>query len=318
MTYGVLRVIRTGWKLLAIAGAAILLAGFVAQFREVQHFGWAWTASSYTAPVARLVHGYLPTTFRGFDGALLVALAALWAAYVIVDRGLQSVEGATRSRAAAARLRPAQGPERAQAPAAIPRGGPTPANPSYRSEALLVIDLVKSSDLVSRFGNSFFFNLKQRMEQLVTPVAARHSVTYSENTGDGFLFCFPSVAHAAGAAKEIFQTLPLLNQNLPEGAEAALRAAVNFGEVITGRSDGNRTGSAVHKTFRLQGVGPANVTEAEGGVPRDQVPVKNCVFISEEATAGVAKLPEFRYRFLGLTELKGLPGLHRVYQLEWQ
>jgi class 3 adenylate cyclase len=111
--------------------------------------------------------------------------------------------------------------------------------------------------------------------------------------------------------------LPRLNQGLPEGAEAALRGAVNFGEVILGRSDGNRTGSAVHKTFRLQGVAPATVFAAPGGVGSDEVPEKNCVFISEEALSGVGKLPEFQCRFLGLTELKGLPGLHRVYQLQW-
>ena len=304
-------IFRTGWKLLAIGAAVVLLAGFAGQFREAQRYQWARSAAGITAPVAQLVRGYLPTTYQGLDGALLIGLVGLWGVYAVGDRGLRAAETSTRP-GRARRPRPVERP-------AVPGPGaaPAPVNPSYRSEALVVIDLVKSTDLVSRFGNSFFFTLKQRMEQVVMPIAIHHAVSYSENTGDGFLFCFPTIPHAVGAVKDIFRALPLLNQDLPEGAEAALRAAVNFGEVIVARSGGNRTGGAVHKTFRLQGVGPANVTEADGGVRRDEVPSKNCAFISEEAVAGVAKLPDYRCRFLGLAELKGMPGLHRVYQLEW-
>jgi len=318
MAYGVVRMIRVGWRLLAAACGVLLLAGFAAQFPQLSPYGWVPSARSYTAPIARMVRTSLPTFFGGLDWALVGALVGLGVVYVAVDRVLQAVEVAARRPPARPRPAPAPAPRQATAPAAraaAPAAGASP--PTYKSEALLVIDLVKSSDLVSRFGNSFFFSLKQRMEQLVMPIATRHSVSYSENTGDGFLFCFPSVAQAAGTVQEIFGALPRLNQDLPEGAEAALRGAVNFGEVILGRSDGNRTGSAVHKTFRLQGVGPASVFAAPGGVGSDEVPEKNCVFISEEALSGVGKLSEFRCRFLGLTELKGLPGLHRVYHLQW-
>jgi adenylate cyclase len=214
--------------------------------------------------------------------------------------------------------RPAPEAERSEAPPVAARAAPAAAHPAYRPEALVVIDLVKSSDLVSRFGNSFFYTLKQKLEQLVTPIVNRYHVSYAKDTGDGFLLCFPSIADAAGAVREIFKVVPLLNRDLPEDAEAAFRAGLNYGEVVVERDGGNRTGTAVHKTFRLQGVGPDNVIEVEGGVSRDEVPRKNCVFVSEEALSGVSRLPDCSCRFLGLTELKGLPGLHRVYQLEWR
>jgi class 3 adenylate cyclase len=315
MTYGVLRIIHKAWGLLSAAFSLLLLAGFVAQLPQVSSYGWVPTVRSYTVPIARLVRSYVPTVFGGIDWALIMALGGLGVVFTAVDRALLSVEVAARR--SPARPRPAPAPEQAvtSARASTPAVGASP--PTYKSEALLVIDLVKSSDLVSRYGNSFFFSLKQRMEQLVMPIATRNSVSYSENTGDGFLFCFPSVTQAAGTVKEIFGALPEVNQDLPEGAEVALRGAVNFGEVIVGQNDGNRTGSAVHKTFRLQGVAPASVFAAPGGVGSGEVPEKNCVFISEEALSGVGKLPEFQCRFLGLTELKGLPGLHRVYHLQW-
>jgi len=191
---------------------------------------------------------------------------------------------------------------------------PASAAPVYRSEAIVVIDLVKSTDLVARFGNAFLFALKQRLEELVSPISARQNASYSHGTGDGYLICFPSVTQAVGALQEIFRALPSMNKDLPEGAEAALRGAVNFGEVIIGR-DNDRTGSAVHKTFRLQSLGAANLIEAEGGVRREEFPDKNYIVVSEEATPGVAKTPGLQCRFLGLCELKGFPGLHRVYQL---
>jgi class 3 adenylate cyclase len=336
-------VIRLAWKLLALAGGVLLAAGFVAQFSEFDRFRWAWWASDATAPIAGLVHGIAPTRWGPVDVALLLALVALYVVYAVGDHGLKTLEAGGGDQAAtrygsntrssgsrsgrSRRLVPLA--ERAAATSAAagaapgaPAGAPAASAPpaavthSYRSEAILVIDLVKSSDLVSRFGNSFFFSVKQRLEQLVTPIATRHGVSYSQGTGDGFLFCFPSTVNAVKAVREMIQAVPALNQGLPHDAEAALRAAVNFGEVIAERRD--RTGTAVHKTFRLQGMGPGTVIEAEGGVSPDAIPQKNCVFISEEALGGMAKLPDFSQRFLGLAELKGLPGLHRVYQLEWK
>jgi class 3 adenylate cyclase len=299
-----------GVGLLAKAGGLLLLVGFVAQLPQVRSYGWLAPVRGYTDPIARIVRNYVPTVFGGVDWALVVALGVLVVVYTMVQRALLVVEATARPSAAPIPKQVAASP-RTSTPAA--EANP----PTYLSEALLVIDLVNSSELVSRFGNSFFFSLKRRMEQLAMPLATRHGVSYSENTGDGFLFCFPSVAEAAGTVKEIFGALPRLNEDLPEGAEVALRGAVNFGEVIVSGSDGNRTGSAVHKTFRLQGVLPTSVFAAPGGVGAEEVPEKNCVFISEEALSGVEKLPEFQCRFLGLTELKGLPSLHRVYHLQW-
>jgi class 3 adenylate cyclase len=187
-------------------------------------------------------------------------------------------------------------------------------NPVYSSEAVVVVDLVESTNLVTRFGNTFLLMLKHRLEHQVNEICARNAVIYSKSTGDGFLMFFPALANAIVALRQIFEALPTMNADLPEGSEIALRAGLNFGEVIADR-DGDRTGSAVHKTFRLQSLPAASLIETEGGIKRQEFPEKNYTIVSEEAFSGLTKIPSLQSRFLGLCELKGFPGLHRIYQI---
>lgn len=311
----VLRVVGLAVNLAALGLAVLFLAGFLGQFMHPARYPWVLTVWGYTRPVSRAVAGFIPTVYEGVDIALLIALIPLWVIWMAVTRGLRFVQEGPLARPQ--RRVPARPAEADSSEARPARARRSESAPVYRSEALLVIDLVRSSDLVSRFGNAFFFSLKQKLEKVVTPVAERHAVTYTENTGDGFLMCFPSVAHAAGAVREIYESLHLLNADLPEGAEAALRGAVNFGEVIVAPQGGNRTGTAVHKTFRLQSVDARSLIEAEGGLKKDEFPEKNYVVVSEEAVSAIRKITGFDSRFAGLAELKGLPGIHRVYQLLW-
>lgn len=167
---------------------------------------------------------------------------------------------------------------------------------------------------MTRFGHTFLLMLKHRLEHQVADICTRNAAGYSKSTGDGFLIFFPALGNAAIAVRETFEALPTMNADLPEGAEIALRAGLNFGEVIADR-DGDRTGSAVRKTFRLQSLPAASLIESEGGIQREDFPEKNYTLVSEEAMPGLEKIPKLQSRFLGLCELKGFPGLHRVYQI---
>jgi len=337
MAYQIIRVLRALLKLAAIVFALLLLAGFVAQFLRPERYPWVLDAWRYTWPVTHAIARYLPTTYQGINVSLLLALVLLWILYAVIERGLWMVEDALRGRLIEAKMTAARKKalELAQterpspaSPTTVARKAPEPAQterPSpaspdssmYRSEAIAVIDLVKSTNLVTQFGNTFLLKLKHRLEHVVTPISFRHEASYSESTGDGFLIFFSSVAKAVAAFKEIFQALPSMNEGLPEEAEVALRASLNFGEVIVGR-DARRTGSAVHKTFRIEAVDAKSLVEAEGGIRREEFPEKNYILVSEEAHSGLAKVPGLQCRFLGLCDLKGFPGLHRVYQIQWE
>lgn len=304
---------RTLAQWAAFAFIALMLAGFAAQFLPVRRFPVLLDLLDWTRPVNLMMRDLAPMTYRGIDGSLLIAALTAGVLYTIVDRLLTEVENARRRRALQARVaaETASRSTRPAPPAARASAG------TYRAEAMLVLDIVNSTVLVTRFGNSFMSEVKQRLERLVSPVSARQGADFTKNTGDGFLVTFPSITQAVAAVREIYAGLPRLNEGLPDGAEVALRSGMNFGEVIVDH-DADRTGSAVHKTFRIQSVGAKDLIPAEGGITREEFPEKNYVVASEETTLALAKTPDVDCRFLGLCELKGFPGIHRLYRLEWR
>jgi class 3 adenylate cyclase len=304
----IIRIVRLAVKLGVFLIAFFLIAGFIAQFLPARRYPWVVDIWPYVWPITATISRYIPTVFQGYDVSLLIALAILGGFYFFVDQFLWKAEDAARRPVIAPAARSAP-PEAPKAAASVSQKAPV-----YSSEAVVVIDLVNSTSLVTRFGNTFLLMLKHRLEHQVADICNRNAACYSKSTGDGFLMFFPTLANSMTALREIFDALPAMNADLPDGAEIALRAAVNFGEVIADR-DGDRTGSAVHKTFRLQSLPPASLIEAEGGIRRSEFPEKNYTLVSEEAISGLARMPSVQSRFLGLCELKGFPGLHRVYRV---
>ena len=316
MAHQIMRMLQPILKLAFYGVALFLLAGFVALFLPPKKYPWVLDIWQYTKPISDTVAHYLPTNFRGYDLSLLVALAGVFGIYIALERTLWTVEDMLRRRAFQAKKLKATAALQTAAPQPAPRVAATPSarNPVYSSEAIVVIDLVNSTSIVTRFGNTFLLMLKHRLEHQVNEISLRNSAGFSKGTGDGFLLCFPSLGNSVIALREIFEALPTMNRDLPDGAEIALRGALNFGEVIADR-DGDRTGGAIHKTFRLQGLPAASLIESEGGIKREEFPEKNYTLVSEEAISGLTKIQGLQSRFLGLCELKGFPGLHRVYQI---
>lgn len=327
MNYQVIHMIRQALKVIVYATLLLFLAGFIAQFVDPVSYGWAATVRGYTSGVQGFIQSFLPTVYSGVNFALLVALILLWIIYSRIDHALWLVEdtarrqegGAKRQTANAPFVPPAaraatpKEPGRSQAQPAAAAGSDATPGAVHRSEAIAVIDLCGSTDLITRFGNSFLLSVKHRIQQHAGPISARHEAFYSDFTGDGYLTFFPTVPKALAALQEIMSRVPALNNDLPTGAEIALRAALNFGEVLIDR-DTMRTGSAIHKTFRLEALGGANLIEAKGGVRREEFPEKNYILVSEEAMTILQKIQGVQCRFLGHCELKGFPGIHRIYK----
>ena len=314
--YWIVRLLQGVLRIVFYGIALLLVTGFIAQFLQPKKYPWVLQIWPYTWPVTQTVSHYLPTVFQATDLSLLIALAGAFACYLVTERILWTAEDALRRRAVKARIRvprtePAK--EAPPAPARAPSAAPS-RNPVYSSEAVVVIDLVNSTTIVTRFGNTFLLMLKHRLEHQVNDICLRNTAGFTKSTGDGFLLFFPALGNAVVALREIFEALPTMNTDLPEGGEIALRGALNFGEVIVDR-DSDRTGSAVHKTFRLQGLPAASLIESEGGIKQEDFPEKNYILVSEEAMPGLTKVAGLQSRFLGLCELKGFPGLHRVYQI---
>jgi class 3 adenylate cyclase len=173
------------------------------------------------------------------------------------------------------------------------------------SEAIVVLDLVQSTELIREQGDAFFRDLLRRIETAFIPVARQFGTRCVDGHGDGFLFCFERAEQAVGAVREMYARLPALNQAMPPNAEIAFRASLHVGPTFAD-TRGNRTGLAVLKTVRLGGA--MEMLRGRGGG-------RNSLVVSEEALA-VLEPAGVAAQLLGQVPLRGFPGTHAVYQVE--
>ncbi len=68
-------------------------------------------------------------------------------------------------------------------------------------------------------------------------------------------------------------------------------------------------------TFRIEGVKPADAIPAKGCMATDTVPIQNRVFITENIEKEISTIDTLSSQLVGLYELKGITGLHRIYYL---
>ncbi len=174
-----------------------------------------------------------------------------------------------------------------------------------RPDAVLVLDLVQSTELIREQGDEFFRDLLRRIETAFIPVAREHGTRAVDGHGDGFLFCFEQTAQALEAVRGMYARLPAINQAMPPGVEVAFRASLHVGPSFAD-TRGNRTGLAVLKAVRLGSVMEMLYGRGAG---------RNSLIISEEALAALGPMAESA-KLLGSVALRGFPGTHAVYQLE--
>jgi len=204
-------------------------------------------------------------------------------------------------------------PTDAGAPAAKQRGiggQRLPAGSSV-TEAILVLDLCNSTDIANRYGDNFALNLMHKLTELVTPIARQEECRFAKGTGDGFLMSFPKAENAVRFARHTLTSVAAYNATADEMARINLRFAVNLGEAKVDENN-DRLGVAVSMTFRVEGVKPDGLIPIEGGMAKEAMPSANRILITEnvakELPAGGTNLA-----LVGLFELKGITGLHRIY-----
>jgi class 3 adenylate cyclase len=172
-------------------------------------------------------------------------------------------------------------------------------------EAVLVVDLVQSTELIREQGDEFFRDLLRRIETTFIPVARSYGTRAVDGHGDGFLFCFERADQALDALRGMYARLPGMNRQMPAGVEIAFRASLHVGPTFTD-TRGNRTGLAVLKAIRLGGV--MEVLHGRGAG-------RNSLVLSEEALVALGPATTMA-KLLGRVTLRGFPGRHPVYQLE--
>lgn len=180
------------------------------------------------------------------------------------------------------------------------------------SEAILVLDLCNSTSISDRYGDQFALELKRKLISIVDPIAKSHRVQFSKSTGDGYLMTYPTSELAVDFASEVLREMGRYNRSTEAKNRIDLRFAVNFGETRVD-PQGDRLGTAVNMTFRVEGVKAKDLLETEGGIAPTGMPEENRVFITEPVFMDLKGKDNYRCQLVGFFELKGIAGRHRVF-----
>lgn len=182
------------------------------------------------------------------------------------------------------------------------------------TEAILVLDLCNSTDIANRYGDTFSLNLIKNLTDMVSPIARQEKCRFSKGTGDGFLMTFPEAANAVRFAQNTLLTVAKHNDKAEDRERINLRFAIHFGEAKVD-DQGDRLGVAVSMTFRVEGVKADGLIPLEGGMSPEEVPADNRILISENVVKEIQQMQGPQIKLVGLFELKGITGLHRIYSL---
>ncbi|MBF0319409.1 MAG: HEAT repeat domain-containing protein [Nitrospirae bacterium] len=183
---------------------------------------------------------------------------------------------------------------------------------SIQTEAILVLDLCNSTGIANKYGDQFALNLTKKLTDTARPIATKEGCRFIKSTGDGFLITFPKVPNAVRFSFTLMKEIAVHNKTVDESAEIQLRFAINQGETRID-AKGDRLGVATNMTFRVEGVKGENLISLEGGMKKEELPLVNRVLVTENAVEEAAKMEGIKTRLVGLFELKGISGLHRIY-----
>jgi len=192
------------------------------------------------------------------------------------------------------------------------RPGPT----SFVSEAVLVVDLVDSTHLATHYGEALAMRARNALKDRALAAAGPRGVGFTENTGDGCLMTFPSVAGAAETAIGLLRDLRDRPPDLCPAPPLDVRAGIGYGEILLDER-GGRHGAAINKAFRLEALSREGFARVGNEEPPTQIPERNRIFMDEEA-AKELRPADISHRLVGFCRLKGFSGLHQVYEVLWE
>ena len=119
-----------------------------------------------------------------------------------------------------------------------------------RLSAILAIDVVGYSRLMSAIRLPRFERLRTHRQELFEPEIASHHGRIFKLTGDGLLAEFSSVVDALECAVSLQRRMAERNLDVPAGSRIDVRTGLHVGDVIM--EDDDRLGDAVNVAARLQ------------------------------------------------------------------
>jgi class 3 adenylate cyclase len=182
------------------------------------------------------------------------------------------------------------------------------------TEAIVVLDLCNSTAIAAKYGDNFALNLMKSLDRAVTPIARKERYQFIKNTGDGFLLTFSKTVNAAQFALQTMNNINKYNAKADNTKRINLRFGINLGETRV-KEKGDRLGIAINMAFRIEGVKPEGLIAIENGMSQAEMPLENRILISENVDNEIQNMKGIKTNLIGLFELKGITGLHKVYEL---
>ncbi len=131
------------------------------------------------------------------------------------------------------------------------------------------------------------------------------------------MITFPSGTSAVRAAVKMLQNADGYNREAPEKERIELRVGIGYGEMVLDEQ-GGRHGAAINKAFRIEGLKREDQERLGDGLSPEDFPEKNRIFLSEELKAEIDGVQEIQTQLVGVFNLKGFTGLHRIYHIPWE
>src|SRR5574341_168589 len=153
---------------------------------------------------------------------------------------------------------------------------------SFVTEAVLVVDLVGSTYLATHYGDGLAMKARTILKDRALAAAENRGLAFAENTGDGHLMMFPSVAGAVQTAVAFLKDLRDRPPDISPGPPLDVRMGISFGEILLD-AGGIRHGAVINRAFRLEALTREGFAQVEGGTEWEAIPDRNRIFLDEEA-----------------------------------
>ncbi|MBI5816423.1 MAG: adenylate/guanylate cyclase domain-containing protein [Nitrospinae bacterium] len=185
-----------------------------------------------------------------------------------------------------------------------------------RSEAVVFIDIVGSTNIMNTYGGYHFFSLFRFLEDIANRIFSTHNCLFRKGLGDGFIAVFENNEDAVLSSIEMLAELEAYNSGVKEKSKLELRIGIDFGETNVGH-DGDRIGIAVTAAKRIEGLLAESFSSLS--VDKSLYPIKNRIFISYIVYNSIRKNSHIACREIGWAELKGLEGVrYDIFLVDWK
>lgn len=181
---------------------------------------------------------------------------------------------------------------------------------SRRLEATMVVDICEHTSTMVKVGESVLGAMLRTFSSIVQEESKK--CKFLKNTGDGYLITFPTASDAVSSAFSILAEMKKYNEAAEENRKMSLRFAVNYGEVVTEPS-GERIGERVIETFRMADLRQED--SLDYGKDNQEFPEKDYILASERVYNILSDSKDMSFSPLGFFNLRGLPGLHKIYEV---